>query len=170
MYDSGVMVIFIICFIFAFSWMGQRLYMGTVEGAMHFKTLEDSLWSMLVCLTTSNFPDVMLPGYMAFRPYCLLFLVYMVMGLFLFMSLVLAIFYSNFKIRYENKINKDEKKRNEFLYTKYELYGGAKGHLVQAETFKMFLMLHSLASQTVIDIEAQAENTLGGHKEKGLTR
>jgi two pore calcium channel protein len=120
MYDSLVMVIFIVFFIFAFSWMGQRLYMGTVEGAMHFKTLENSLWSMLVCLTTSNFPDVMLPGYMAYRPYCILFLIFMVMGLFLFMSLVLAIFYSNFKLRYENKIAKDMIKRNEFLLNKFE--------------------------------------------------
>ena len=120
MYDSGVMVIFIICFVVLFSWMGQRLYLGTIEGAMHFKTLGDALWSMLVCLTTSNFPDVMLPGYQAYRPYCILFLVYMVMGLFLFMSLVLAIFYSNFKIRYESKIEKDEKKRNDYLYEKFE--------------------------------------------------
>ena len=131
MYDSLVMVIFIIVFIILFSWMGQRIYMGTVEGAMHFKTLGDSLWSMLVCLTTSNFPDVMLPGYMAYRPYCILFLVYMIMGLFLFMSLVLAIFYSNFKIRFEIKINKDELKRNIFLFKKFEEFGGSKGFLVQ---------------------------------------
>jgi len=87
---------------------------------MHFPQYGEGLWSMLVCLTTSNFPDVMLPGYMAWRWYCILFLIYMVMGLFLFMSLVLAIFYSNFKIRYENKINKDEKKRNTFLFEKFE--------------------------------------------------
>ena len=130
MYDSAVMVLFIIAFIVLFSWMGQRIYMGTIEGAMHFKTLEDSLWSMLVCLTTSNFPDVMLPGYMAYRPYCILFLIYMVMGLFLFMSLVLAIFYSNFKIRFENKINKDELKRNIFLFKKFEEFGGSKGFLI----------------------------------------
>ena len=79
---------------------------------------------MLVCLTTSNFPDVMLPGYNAWRGYAILFIIYMVLGLFLFMSLVLAIFYSNFKIRYENKINKDEKKRNDFLYKNFEEFGG----------------------------------------------
>ena len=101
---------------------------------------------MLVCLTTSNFPDVMLPGYYAWRGYCILFIIYMVMGLFLFMSLVLAIFYSNFKIRYENKINKDEKKRNDFLFKKFEEFGGNKGFLIPIETFKMFLLIHSLAS------------------------
>ena len=120
--------------------------MGTVEGAMHFKTFENSLWSMLVCLTTSNFPDVMLPGYMAYRPYCILFLIFMAMGLFLFMSLVLAIFYSNFKIRFEDKIKNDMKKRNEFLHNKFNLYGGSKGHLTPNETFKMFLMIHSLVT------------------------
>ena len=96
---------------------------------MHFKTFGDGLWSMLVCLTTSNFPDVMLPGYYAWRGYCILFIIYMVMGLFLLLSLVLAIFYSNFKIRYENKIGKDEKKRNSYLYDKFVTFGGKKGHL-----------------------------------------
>ena len=113
MYDSAIMVLFIISFIILFSWIGQRLFLGTMEGAMHFPTIGESLWSMLVCLTTSNFPDVMLPGYMANRFYCILFLVYMVMGLFLFMSLVLAIVYSNFKIRFENKIVKMKQKRLE---------------------------------------------------------
>jgi len=104
--------------------------MGTVEGAMHFSSLEASLWSMLVCLTTSNFPDVMLPGYMAYRPYCILFLIYMVLGLFLFMSLVLAIFYSNFKIRFENKIEKDALKRNIYLFDRFLEFGGKKGFLI----------------------------------------
>ena len=101
---------------------------------------------MLVCLTTSNFPDVMLPGYNAWRGYAILFIIYMVLGLFLFMSLVLAIFYSNFKIRYENKINKDEKKRNDFLYKNFEEFGGSKGYLMEMETLKMFLLIHNLAS------------------------
>ena len=120
---------------------------------MHFSSYGDGLWSMLVCLTTSNFPDVMLAGYYAWRGYCVLFLIYMSLGLFLFMSLVLAIFYSNFKIRYENKIEKDAKKRNEFLYSKFEEFGGSKGFLIQIEVFKMFLMIHSLASGMEIDIE-----------------
>ena len=63
----------------------------------------------------------------------------MIMGLFLFMSLVLAIFYSNFKIRYEKKINKDEKKRNEYLFDKFETFGGTKGYLIKHEVLKMFL-------------------------------
>ena len=105
MYDLGPMVLFIISFICLFSWIGMRLFLGTIEGAMHFPTFGKALWSMLICLTTSNFPDVMLPGYMAYRPYCIFFLVYMVLGLFLFMSLVLAMFYSNFKIRYQEKIS-----------------------------------------------------------------
>ena len=62
------------------------------------------------------------------------------------MSLVLAIFYSNFKIRYESKINKDEKKRNDFLYKNFEEFGGDKGYLMEMETLKMFLLIHSLAS------------------------
>jgi len=51
---------------------------------------------MFVLLTTSNFPDVMLPAYGKNRLDCLFFIFYLVVGLFLLMNLLLAIFYSNY--------------------------------------------------------------------------
>jgi len=59
---------------------------------------------MLVLMTTSNYPDVMLPAYMKTRVACIFFISYLVVGLFLMMNLLLAIFYSNFKMRFERKI------------------------------------------------------------------
>jgi hypothetical protein len=42
--------------------------------------------------------------------------VYLILGLFLMMNLLLAIFYSNFKTRFAEKIDKSEKKRSLYLY------------------------------------------------------
>jgi len=56
---------------------------------------------MLVLMTTSNFPDVMLPAYQISRLNALFFIIYLLLGLFLMMNLLLAIFYSNFKLRFE---------------------------------------------------------------------
>ena len=89
--DSMPMVLFILAYMLYFSWMGQRLFSGSIEGT------ENSFFSMLVCMTTSNFPDVMLPAYGMSRLYAIYFVVYLVLGLFLMMNLLLAIFYSNFK-------------------------------------------------------------------------
>lgn len=57
------MVIFILLFVFYFAWMGNRLFSGTIEGVENFSTLNDSFFFMFVLLTTSNFPDIMLPAY-----------------------------------------------------------------------------------------------------------
>ena len=57
------MSIFIALYILYFSWMGQLFYGGTIQGVRYMNTFSDSAWNMLVCMTTSNFPNVMLPAY-----------------------------------------------------------------------------------------------------------
>jgi len=117
--DSTPMVIFIVVFILYFSWMGQRLFSGTLEGVQYFNTFGDSFFNMLVLMTTSNYPDVMLPAYMRNRLACIYFITYLVIGLFLLMNLLLAIFYSNFKMRFERKLESSEDKRSEFLFSEF---------------------------------------------------
>ena len=98
--DTTPMVIFIIVFILYYSWMGMRLFSGTLEGVQFFNTFGDSFFNMVVLMTTSNFPDIMLPAYETNRWYCLYFLSYLILGLFLMMNMLLAIFYSNYKLRF----------------------------------------------------------------------
>ena len=63
------------------------------------------------------------------------------------MNLLLAVFYSNFKIRFENAENINEERR-EYLYDQYIHLGGGKGYLRPNETYKMFMMIHGLATNT----------------------
>jgi hypothetical protein len=101
MKDSAPMVLFIIVYILYFSWMGQRYFSGTKEGVEYFSTFGNSCFNMLVLMTTSNFPDIMLPAYQIYRGDCLYFIIYLVVGLYLLMNLLLAIFYSNFKLTFD---------------------------------------------------------------------
>ena len=59
---------------------------------------------MIILLTTANYPDIMLPSYEVNHSYFLFFFVYLVIGLFLILNLLLAIFYSNFKYRFNMAI------------------------------------------------------------------
>lgn len=61
--DSSPMVLFIIFYILYFSAMGQRYFAGTLEGVIYFPNFGDAVFHMLVLLTTSNYPDIMLPAY-----------------------------------------------------------------------------------------------------------
>ena len=107
---------------------------------------------MLVCMTTSNFPDVMLPAYAMSRWYAIYFIIYLVVGLFLMMNLLLAIFYSNFKSRFEQNLDDTDLDRSDYLYKQYRNFGGDKGYLNDFETYKMFMMIHGLVTGTDQDI------------------
>jgi two pore calcium channel protein len=98
------MVLFITVYIIYFAWIGMRIFKGTIEGVLYFNTFGDSVFNMIVLLTASNFPEIMLPAYRQNRVSCLFFVVYLLFGIFLFMNLLQAMFYTNYKKRYEDTI------------------------------------------------------------------
>mmetsp|Transcript_28572 Transcript_28572/g.35351 ORF Transcript_28572/g.35351 Transcript_28572/m.35351 type:complete len:150 (-) Transcript_28572:1401-1850(-) len=116
------MVIFILIYVFYFAWMGNRLFSGTIEGVENFSTLDDSFFYMFVLLTTSNFPDIMLPSYGQQRHYSFFFIIYLTIGLFMLLNLLLAIFYANYQERVEASIDRNVENRNDFLIRLFRMY------------------------------------------------
>lgn len=64
----------------------------------------DSLFNMIILLTTSNYPDVMLPAYQADRLMCLFFITYLFLGLFLIMNVLLAVIFNIFSDNYKKDL------------------------------------------------------------------
>ncbi|KAM5191341.1 two pore channel protein 1 [Mantella aurantiaca] len=62
----------------------------------YFSTLENSLVSLFVLLTTANFPDVMMPAYSRNRWSCIFFIVYLSIELYFIMNLLLAVVFDTF--------------------------------------------------------------------------
>ncbi|KAM9548023.1 two pore channel protein 1-like isoform 2-T2 [Salvelinus alpinus] len=62
----------------------------------HFNTLENSIVSLFVLLTTANFPDVMMPAYSRNRWSCVFFIVYLSIELYFIMNLLLAVVFDTF--------------------------------------------------------------------------
>ena len=144
---SAPMVLFIVIYVFYFAWMGSRLFAGTIEGVETFSNLNDSFFYMFVLLTTSNYPDVMLPSYGQQRRYAAFFIVYLVIGLFLLMNLLLAIFYSAYQERVDRSIDNFKERRNAFLikmFRKYDKEGNEK--LDKPIVFEITKELHSLCN------------------------
>ena len=143
------MGIFIILYVFYFAWMGNRLFAGTIEGVENFADLNDSFFYMFVLLTTSNYPDVMLPSYAQQRRYSIFFITYLVIGLFMLMNLLLAIFYSNYQERVDAAIDKFMNQRNEFLIRLFRKYvddedENAKGGINKKAVEELTKEIHSL--------------------------
>ena len=139
------MVFFIITYVFYFSWMGNRLFSGTIEGVQSFSTLPDAFFYMVVLLTTSNYPDVMMPSYSDNRMNSIFFIIFLIIGLFLLMNLLLAIFYAKYQDKADDSIDRSTLLRNKFLYElfiKYDKEG--RGFLTKEQTYDYIKEIDSL--------------------------
>uniref|UniRef100_A0A3B4GN38 Two pore segment channel 1 n=1 Tax=Pundamilia nyererei TaxID=303518 RepID=A0A3B4GN38_9CICH len=67
-----------------------------ILGKSYFNTMENSLVSLFVLLTTANFPDVMMPAYSKNRWSCVFFIVYLSIELYFIMNLLLAVVFDTF--------------------------------------------------------------------------
>lgn len=90
-------LVLLILHVFVFGWMGHLLFRDMYSDPEYFYTLQDSLWSMLILLSTANFPDVMLPAYKENQAYCIFFIFYLVVGLLVLQRLMLAVIYNDYK-------------------------------------------------------------------------
>ena len=82
-----------------YSFTGFFVFKNTFEGYTFFQTPGISLYEMFICLTTSNFPNVMLPAYYANRWYSLFWVFYMCFGMYFLQNLLLASIFENYKSR-----------------------------------------------------------------------
>jgi Ion transport protein len=114
------MIVFIAFYILLAGLLGFRIFRGTVEGSQYFSDYVDSSFNMLVLLTTSNYPDIMLPAYEYSRLTSLFFVIYLMIGVFLIMNLLMALFYSNYMERLTNQMKAFHEERDKYLEEKFD--------------------------------------------------
>ncbi|XP_061585082.1 two pore channel protein 1 isoform X3 [Cololabis saira] len=88
-------LLLLLFFMVIFSILGFCLF-STNTADPYFNTLENSLVSLFVLLTTANFPDVMMPAYSKNRWSCVFFIVYLSIELYFIMNLLLAVVFDTF--------------------------------------------------------------------------
>uniref|UniRef100_A0A3Q3FC33 Voltage-dependent calcium channel protein TPC1 n=1 Tax=Labrus bergylta TaxID=56723 RepID=A0A3Q3FC33_9LABR len=85
-------LLLLLFFMVIFAILGKK----NINGMFYFSTLENSLVSLFVLLTTANFPDVMMPSYSKNRWSCVFFIVYLSIELYFIMNLLLAVVFDTF--------------------------------------------------------------------------
>lgn len=88
-------LLLLLFFMVIFAILGFCLF-STNTSDPYFNTLENSLVSLFVLLTTANFPDVMMPAYSKNCWSCVFFIVYLSIELYFIMNLLLAVVFDTF--------------------------------------------------------------------------
>ena len=116
------MVAFIVVYIYFSSVLAYSIFMGEPEEIQYFPGGGVGVWNMLVLITTSNYPDIMIPTYKENRITIIFFALYLKIGVFLLMNLLLATLYSKYKSRFSEYINLKEDLINEYLFKEFKKF------------------------------------------------
>ncbi|KAE9341560.1 hypothetical protein PF008_g10575 [Phytophthora fragariae] len=92
--DGLITLIFLIVL---YAVLGMVLFVGSTEAGTYFKSFDDACMSLIILLTTANFPDVMMPIYSQARVYSLFFISFLMIGQLLVMNLVFASIYQHYR-------------------------------------------------------------------------
>jgi len=104
-----VLVLFILS-IAIFALMGLKLFQkrdlhySDAEKTPYFTNYFECFWDLYVLVTTANNPDVMMPAYERSSWYALFFIVYVIINLYIFMSIVLAVVYNNYRRHLKDEV------------------------------------------------------------------
>ncbi|XP_017398754.1 two pore calcium channel protein 1 isoform X2 [Cebus imitator] len=88
-------LLLLLFFMIIFAILGFYLFSSNPSDP-YFSTLENSIVSLFVLLTTANFPDVMMPSYSRNPWSCVFFIVYLSIELYFIMNLLLAVVFDTF--------------------------------------------------------------------------
>lgn len=92
--DGLITLIFLIVL---YAVLGMVLFVGSTEAGTYFKSFDDACMSLIILLTTANFPDVMMPIYSQARVYSIFFISFLMIGQLLVMNLVFASIYQHYR-------------------------------------------------------------------------
>ena len=109
---SGIAIV-LFAFLFFASWVSILVFTGNKpgsQGAVYFTSLFETMWQLFICLTTANYPDVMMPGYTASRLSFGLFGFFVIIATFFLLNVVITVVCN----AYNAVVEQEAQERHEF--------------------------------------------------------
>jgi len=114
-------MLIIMSYMLFFSIVGYTIFNDAryIDPAGYFKDIPTTIFNVYVLFTTSNFPDIMFPFWKVSNLSAIYFVGFLLIGLYMLLNLMLAVFYNSYKTRIEAKISKYDAMRDEFLENEF---------------------------------------------------
>lgn len=165
--------------IFVFAIVGMLLFQGSEEGSTYFPDIWTSSMSLLILLTTANFPDIMMPAYREHRGYFFYFFVFLLIAYYFGTNLILATVYNSYRRQFEEKAAEYRRRTQEALTVAFHLLDVHNCNQIDIELCVMLLKELERPAFAVFDYETsrvEIQNTKqmvadlqAAHRAAGMT-
>eukprot|EP00804_Cyclotella_cryptica_P018435 CCRYP_004287-RA/>CCRYP_004287-RA protein AED:0.30 eAED:0.30 QI:121/1/1/1/1/1/5/1507/811 len=117
-----------------YAWFGVVMFYDSPQGHIAFPSLLEGIWTLWICVTTANYPDVMMPSYNEHRFMALYFVSYMLFSFFYLMNLVLAVAVNSYDESIADRRKYREQLSRELLTKAFELLDHEKKSEISRNT------------------------------------
>eukprot|EP01025_Chloroclados_australasicus_P018079 TRINITY_DN1935_c0_g1_i5.p1 TRINITY_DN1935_c0_g1~~TRINITY_DN1935_c0_g1_i5.p1 ORF type:complete len:916 (-),score=43.82 TRINITY_DN1935_c0_g1_i5:1087-3675(-) len=132
----GALCLVAFLFLSCFAFIGTLLF-SQVEQS-YFGSMDKSLWSLLVLMTTCNFPDVMIDAFNQDMTSFVFFVVFLIISVFFLVNLVVAVVYNVYTEQDEKEQERALQSTEQHLRCAFELLDvEAKGYLTQKQFYDL---------------------------------
>ena len=124
--ELGNVLILFMASLTLFSLMAVKLFgkRGLDNGnEEYFGDFFDAFWQLYVLVTTANSPDIMMPAYNSNRAYIIFFAAFLLINLYLFMRVFLAVIYKSYKDNLKAEVREAVQLKRDLLKRSYQLIG-----------------------------------------------
>ncbi|CAB4029789.1 two pore calcium channel 1-like [Paramuricea clavata] len=92
-----------------------------IDGNPYFHNFLESYYQLYIFTTTANSPDVGIPAYDSNNWFALFFLVFLVICMYIFLSILLAVVYANYRKHLKNEVRKSVYRKRRQLKLAFDL-------------------------------------------------
>ncbi|KAG7161737.1 Two pore calcium channel protein 1-like 2 [Homarus americanus] len=149
----------------AFKLFGDR-GLKWVNGRPYFQTYWDSIFDLYVLVTTANNPDIMMPAFDDSIAYVIFFVAFLIICYFIFMNIILAVIYNNYRKHLKNEVKKTVYSKRQQLSKAFEILAVNLGgqRIITRSRFVQFMrFLDSQKNPALINVFWIVLDTDGSH-------
>ncbi|XP_006822827.2 two pore channel protein 1-like [Saccoglossus kowalevskii] len=117
--DICVVLILYLLLVALFALMALKMFenrnLKHRSGEPYMSDYWDNYYALYIYVTTANSPDVMMPAYDHNYWFCLFFIAYLIICYYIFMSVILAVIYNNYRKHLKTEVKKSVFQRRRLL-------------------------------------------------------